>query len=241
MNLQEAKDILTRNTSDLFTASYLKKIFRKEAFTYHPDYGGKEEDFKVLQQAFEELEPKAQVFVDGQPVGTGELRTMQGISLTDLGKGYPLTTSAHSCDDCDGNGWRQYESSEVAGYETCTQCEGEGMHCEKCHKCKGTGDYFHLQAKRVTGVCFMCGGTGKFYPIRPARRTFFGAMFGKYKELPNKKRIPVHDCKECNGRGETPIPSGKFFYSKCDKCRGVGEIKIYNPVLPRGYLAGARS
>jgi DnaJ-class molecular chaperone len=110
------------------------------------------------------------------------------------------------------------------------------MHYEKCHKCKGTGDYFHPQAKRVTGKCHMCGGTGKFYPIRKGPRTFFGMSWGKYKELPDNKRIPVESCKKCDGRGETPIPSGKFFYNKCTRCDGIGEIKIYNPVLPRGYL-----
>lgn len=240
MNVEDAKSVLV--VGDRFTERELKKSFRRQALLCHSDHGGSDGAFIELQEAYDLLKDKA--YVNGHDIKG--LETVDGISLSELGKGFPLSVSAHSCDDCEGRGWKKYSSGEIDHYEKCPDCEGEGLHYVKCSRCNGTGDYVNQKTGKVTGKCFGCSGTGKFYPKRNTQTRFrfnmdgeyvWGRnMFYAYKDLPNGPRIPVDYCKKCKGNGKVPVKKSGFIYGKCDSCDGVGEIKIYNPVIPRGFI-----
>jgi DnaJ-class molecular chaperone len=78
-------------------------------------------------------------------------------------------------------------------------------------KCSGTGE-FSKNGKKI-GVCYPCKGTGW-----------------------HVERGFVNRCQTCHG---LMLVKGKYIdcYT-CTKCKGVGELPMWNPVLPRGLLMG---
>jgi hypothetical protein len=94
----------------------------------------------------------------------------------------------------------------------------------------------------VIGKCNLCGGNGKFYPKYHPNNNRMGGFIGwvlrpKKIVLPNGHIRAVNNCKRCQGEGSVEIQNkNKPTYIRCVQCNGCGEVKIYNPVIPRGFL-----
>lgn len=236
MNNLEAQKLLGLGLNGGFTAVELKKAFRARSFICHPDAGGSSEEFHKLQEAYRTLEPWAKA-----EEGIKEQATVDGTALSELGQGYPLTESARPCEDCDGHGYR--EMHEPSGHieAECDVCGGTGLVRHPCNRCGGTGQYKNPKTGKVAGECYNCKGSGWFYPYRKKRlgrrtfETFWSAFHVKY--IPGTTKIG-QNCKECLGTGTREVPTGeRTFYVRCSTCGGVGEVKMWNPVLPRGLFA----
>jgi len=232
VELAEARKIL--DIEDEFSPRQLKSAFRRSSSIKHPDVGGSQEDFIALMQAFELLKPLAGATGDD----VAELVTVEGTPLADLGKGYPITTSAKTCEGCGGRGYKSFRETKRE-WGDCPHCGGSGLVRYPCKHCEGTGQYKHPKTKKVVGECRRCKGSGWFYPYnrRPTTRFSFFAPRRRYVPGTDKEGIP---CRPCNGsgRGLQEREGEKPYYTVCTRCEGVGEVKMKNPVLPRGFLAG---
>jgi hypothetical protein len=207
-------------------------------------------------------------------------QTMDGTLLSELGKGYPLTKNACTCDQCDGKGYTEDESFTTATCE-CIKCKGHGIFSYDCKKCAGAG-------KTREGTCRTCRGSGRFFPGVGAEDVDTGWVVDqkgrRISVQSSKKKANLYGriCFECEGAGRIPwtqnvferlwdvydrrrsrvvgiflaekmVESGtpmskakeilgfkgegrQVFYHKCYKCKGIGEIEMFNPVLPRGLL-----
>lgn len=239
MDSSEARQVL--NIEGDFSAIELKKAFRTCSFICHPDAGGSVDEFQRLQDAHKVLQPQA-----SEREGIQGLSTVEGRAFSDLGHGYPLTESARPCDDCDGHGYRKMH--EPTGHEEaeCGDCGGTGLMRYACNRCRGTGDYKHPGTGKVVGECYGCKGTGWFYPERKrdAHKGFgFDSFWGAFnvKYIPGTRKIG-QNCKKCLGTGIVDTPIGeRTFYIVCPACDGVGEIKMWNAVLPRGLFTARGS
>jgi len=215
---------------DTFTKTDLRKCFRRRAFDAHPDSGGSEEAFTILQEAYTTLKK----FVVADETDE-EARATNGMKLSELGKGYPLTESAKTCETCGGFGYRDYQVDQPQHeLVTCMHCGGAGLLRYKCKWCE-SGTYRHPKTGKLMGPCRSCKGTGWFYPYNKPER---GRYHHKVVYIPGTKKQGV-PCKYCAGRGERHEFTGatQTVYQLCMTCDGVGEIKMWNPVLPRGFLA----
>lgn len=235
MDVQVAREVL--QVDGEFTYQELLKQYRIQARVKHPDVGGSESDFVELQEAYSVLEGEA---VSGEGYCGDVRETIEGYPLSDLGKGYPLSESARTCDVCDGKGYQKF--TESRGYKTvdCVECRGEGIVNYPCKRCGGTGRYKHPKTGRDVGECHGCKGTGVFYPEnkRMRKTPSWGGFFSPgVKYIPGTRKMGV-TCQRCSGYGRVRVPSGevKNILRRCDECRGVGEIKMWNPVIPRGFL-----
>lgn len=107
-----------------------------------------------------------------------------------------------------------------------------------CNSCQGRG--YHMHGKKD---CEHCDGQGTFdkrYKPCPACMgissvTFFGIYCrkcrGRGKVIWQQLHRPI-TCRFCEGSG-----SVENYYNRCRDCKGVGETKMWNPVLHRGLLA----
>lgn len=227
-----------------FTIGDLKRIFRQESFKAHPDQGGTDEAFNSLKIAYGMMEGKATHSLGAE---AKVLKATDGTPLSELGNGLDALVNAVGCETCQGKGYKQYfNAKEVAD---CDKCEGSGIHFYPCKKCQGSGEYKHPRTGKAVGKCNLCGGTGRFYPRYQQRshsrttnafRSFFESIHSlqpKKVQLPNGKFIPVNNCMECNGNGWKMVENkNKPTYERCWECKGTGEIRIYNPVIPKGLL-----
>jgi len=233
MTEQEARNLL--EIGDAFTPQDLKTAFRKASMTKHPDIGGSQEDFIALMGAFDLLKPLA----SATGAATGELKkitTVDGRPLSELGKGYPITISARTCDSCNGLGYREFHEQRSV-MATCKRCGGCGMVRYPCKRCGGDGKYKHPRSGKVVGECHRCKGSGWFYPEDKRRHRGTFGVFERVVYIPGTDR-PARKCGACNGLGRSwqEIDQGGALYAECMKCHGVGEIKMGNPVIPRGYF-----
>lgn len=236
MNEGQARELL--DLPGEFSFADLKRSFRKQCFFAHPDQGGSSELFGRLQDAFYALKFKA--FVPEEMAH----KTIQGDFLSDLGKGLPLTVSAKDCDICKGKGYTSYHKVTY-GYDdddyavTCSSCSGRGVFSYPCRACKGEGKLPNPKTGKLIIECPSCEGSGRFYPEVKKGEFIYNVAFKTIKG----KRRKIYKCKTCKGWGEVlgkkkEIKDEKFTYSTCDYCGGVGEIRIYNPVIPRGLFCG---
>jgi hypothetical protein len=135
-----------------------------------------------------------------------KLRTDQGVPLSELGKGLGPTVNGVACGECKGFGYRSFEED---GLRRCPDCFMTTMFAPRtirCSKCRGLG---RLVVDGVNkGVCFRCCGLGFIRNV----------------------------CKLCGGEGFVGSAEPRLRYVRCEGCEGCGEVKIYNPVLPRGLL-----
>lgn len=238
VNEKLARGIFGESFFGEFSARELLKRYRELSLLKHPDHGGDDNEFVLLTDAFTFLKRLSCEDVDDE-----KARTVSGEKISDLGKGYPITESAKTCDVCDGNGYRKYSSHSVGTgkYEECKLCGGDGLEFYKCNRCGGTGKYINPNSGKEVGDCYKCKGTGKFYPFKKKSPIGFaswphGPMFDVYVPGTNRRGVP---CKMCAGSGETEIRSdGRPCYMICVICEGVGEVKMWNPVIPRGFLSG---
>lgn len=197
----------------------IRKSYRRLAFMRHPDRGGSEEGFKELTSAFELLKDLGTEEIE-EGVAKESRATLDGTPLRDLGKGYPLTEHARSCDTCLGKGYRMYSERRI-----CYACRSTGYKLEvACKKCSGTGVF--KKDGRVIGKCYACDGKK--------------VVNQNVHSIPFFRRSMCEVCDICKGEGIVNNPTAHFI--KCDDCSGVGELKMWNPALPRGYLhAGKKS
>jgi len=212
----------------------LKKAFRKIALKEHPDVGGDRVVFERSVDYFKTLEKACSNFGSGDDKCISSDKTIDGIKLSDLGKGYPITESAATCEVCDGHGYTSFHDEWSKVYQPCGDCFGTGIFSYPCKKCGGSGEY--SRNGKVIGECNLCNGSGRFYPEnKNPLRGFFYTI--KYIPGTMKKAIA---CKRCDGSGTVfgYAENSKLLHRVCDKCEGIGEIKLFNPVLPRGFLAG---
>ena len=242
MDSSEARQVL--NLEGDFSAIELKKAFRTCAFLCHPDAGGSVDEFQLLQDAYAALLSSATA-----REGITEFQTVCGRAFSDLGHGYPLTESARSCGDCDGHGYQ--EMHEPTGHieAECDACGGTGLTRYPCNRCQGTGDYKHPRTGKVAGECYGCKGTGWFYPERKGYKplqyrnldfdSFWSAFHVKY--IPGTRKVG-QNCSACIGTGTREVPTGeRTFYMVCAGCDGIGEVKMWNAVLPRGLFTAKGS
>lgn len=188
--------------------------------------------FGKLQDAFYVLKFKASV--------SDEMvhKTVQGDFLSDLGKGLPLTVSAIECDICKGKGYTGYRRTKhIEDVEvTCPDCDGSGVFSYPCRTCKGKGKLPNPKTGKMIIECPSCEGSGRFYPEAKGGEFIYSIAF---KIIKGKQR-KVHKCRRCAGWGEVlgvrKYEDGPLMYSTCGSCNGMGEIRIYNPVIPRGLL-----
>jgi len=193
----------------------LKKAYKQKARELHPDLGGDEEAFKDLQKAYNfftsDLARLSGVFSEGE----GELivlQTVEGIPLAELGLGLGPTTNGKDCPKCDHKGYiKDYGHS----WHRCEHCDDDGMVPRefKCKRCNGTGTFFTAQGREVD--CRTCRGTGIF-----------------------KHPYLSKPCSVCHGSKTVWSQTEQVFYRKCSHCNGTGELEIFNPVVPKGAIAG---
>ena len=230
-----ARELLMKE--EVFSLRELKTAFRNKAMVEHPDHGGDAERFIHFQDAFELLKDFA---TEGGRVKAGT-ETEDGTLLSTLGNGYPLTVSAKTCEVCEGRGYNSFprtnENKEVA----CPDCQGTGAFSYACRGCWGTGSNTSPRDGKVIGKCNMCGGSGRFYPPYKGPRVSRITWIPVYKDitLSNGQKIRANACSQCESTGRiwVTVRGTERFYAKCNICSGVGEVKIYNPVIPRGLFA----
>ena len=189
----------------------LKKAYREEAKKCHPDKGGSEEDFKRLRKVYDQLlnfEGDPNVFSNGN--GSSKKETVDGTPLSELGLGLGPKVNGMDCRYCNHKG---YIEKEPEWFIDCSACGGSGEVRRKteCRNCKGSGKFTQARSKRVVD-CRTCRGTGSF--------------------LLSSMTI----CLECVGNGRVMEKTGSPLYHRCSSCYGTGEIRIYNPVIPKGRL-----
>jgi DnaJ-class molecular chaperone len=221
MEIQIAKELLGLAA---FTLAELKAAFRKLSFKHHPDVGGKPEKFRELTEAFETLKSRTTI---AEEIKEGRLH--DGTLITELGKGFPITESAKTCDACDGKGYSVSREKDI-GLVECPDCQGTRVRHYPCRACNGSGRY----QNRVD--CRLCKGSGKFYP----KSKGYGAwpFWIPQAYIPGTVYVGL-PCKKCGGEGSLnqPIATERINYVRCWECHGVGEIKMWNPVIPRGLFA----
>lgn len=238
MDDRTARDLL--GLGERFSYRDLKSSFRRLAFICHPDTQGTDLEFARLNDAFELLKTVATSDKDVESCSTED-----GAPLSDLGKGFPLTISARTCGTCDGNGYKKMFGERLAA---CAGCNGTGAQSIACNGCRGTGQEKNPKTGKNVGECRVCLGSGRFYPAAKRSgmrdpRLFFGGFVAEVRVVLKNGRVVYADaCRRCDGRGQAWVnDQNKPFYVRCGECKGVGEIQIYNPVLPRGLFASAKS
>lgn len=211
----------SRLAKDLFglelplTEDILKTAFRRAAKKCHSDTGGKDEDFIQLKNAYDFLTSDkaiaAGVFSNGFAAKVTE--TTEGIPLSELGLGLGPTTNGRDCEKCDHKGYVQRFGF---AWQICKHCDDSGTvpQQEWCMACESSGKFKQRSGRIVD--CYKCKGTGIF--THPYRRMF---------------------CPRCRGTKKVQeTDKQKTYYERCSKCNGTGEIEIFNPVIPKGRLAG---
>lgn len=193
----------------------LKKAHRKVSRELHPDLGGDEEKFKKMQSAYDfllELQGGSfGVFKEVEIDGVIE-RTVEEILLSELGLGLGPTTNGKDCPRCNHRG---YTVRYGRKWTVCDYCDERGYAPREfsCHACNGTGKFTQRRSERVVD-CRKCDGTGIFKHPR---------LKGRCPKCEGTKTIWGND-------ENSPI------YEVCEKCKGKGEIEIWNPVISKGVL-----
>ena len=249
MDLTQAKSVLDLNST--FTLIKLKRAYRFKAMMVHPDKGGTQDAFFELKTAFDLLK----IYCEDPEAEEKQGEYIGDKPLSEFGKGYPITESARTCDDCEGKGYKSYEESRGFVDVQCPDCKGDGAYWVPCKKCSGSGKFKNHQGKEV-GLCHLCGGNGKFYPLYKKKTNvktlndFYSYFMGTDLHLmktrtvgfgQNRKTIKVNTCSRCHGRSTVSVKDlddKKKYYMKCGECNGIGEIKMWNPVIPRGLFHG---
>lgn len=190
----------------------LKRAYRRASFAAHPDHGGSDSEMCAVLAAFRRLRfclDDRSVCINGS--NKTPLTTIDGTPLSELGLGLGPTTNGTDCERCEGRGYREHYGP---GFRVCLSCDecGEVPRTFPCRPCNGSGKFTQRRSKRVVD-CRACQGTGNF----------------KHPRL----RSP---CKKCHGTKTIWGKSNEASYNKCSNCDGTGEVRVWNPVLPKGAL-----
>lgn len=215
----------------------LKSAYRKRSLILHPDVGGSAAGFRDLEEAYRCLVDSPDVLKKC----SDEIvqRTVCGRLLSELGGGYPLSVSAKMCSNCEGAGYRILREPRM---KDCEACHGTGWKHLKCNRCGGTGDF--KRGGKVVGKCYGCKGTGEFVPHywaedkRERERKQKKSPFHPFDY--GRQSPPSHYCNECDMAGRVYVKDEASYAVMCDECEGLGELKMFNPVLPRALLAEVR-
>lgn len=81
-----------------------------------------------------------------------------------------------------------------------------------CTRCERRG--YSIVEERGQATCPSCDGLGMYMHPEHGRR----------------------QCSTCLGWGRVIYKVARIHVLKCAECRGTGEIRIYNPVIPKGRL-----
>jgi len=111
--------------------------------------------------------------------------------------------------DCAACNHKGYTEEKLSGWQRCTWCDYGWSYSQPCLRCQGTGN----GPKQVSKACPSCKGNGIH-------------LFSR-----------VVKCRMCDGSGGKNVPLGTVVYHTCYQCKGAGEIEIYNPVIPKEWLA----
>jgi DnaJ-class molecular chaperone len=203
-----AKDLLGLQLPT--TKADLKLAFRNAVKRLRPDLANSQandEEFIKIKTFYTKLVEQSPAWAFAD-TGAQDPKTTTGHLLSELGLGLGPTVNGKDCNVCQHRG---YTIIELSGLTRCTRCIGAGFAYEDtCSRCKGSGKF--VKNGRPVGVCFSCRGTGK--PLRPR----------------------LNLCSRCHGRGSINVPANTKEYHLCYTCKGVGEIEIFNPVIPKGRL-----
>ena len=218
MNTAEALKLLQLTTPT--TTNALKTAYRRFSKLEHPDlskHPQAKERFARVNEAY--LLLKDDTTIIEQEIVT-VTHTEEGDELAKLGRGLGPTTNGVACSECHGVGYRTVHQLDKA----CPDCRTNfsfgplfhhsrigGRYEYKCQKCNGTGEF--SKNGRKVGVCYPCNGTG----------------WHVEKSWTNR-------CQTCHGL--MLVMSKHIECYTCTKCEGVGELPMWNPVLPRGLLMG---
>jgi DnaJ-class molecular chaperone len=214
------------------TIRELKRKYRSLAMKMHPDTGGDAVAFNNLQDAYNVLKMhvKDPVNVDDR---SGAL-FVEGRPISEFGHGYPISENARTCERCDGNGFVAfYRSMPVE--KRCSGCDGTGAFSYPCRKCDGSGRY--IRGGKDRGECNLCKGGGRFYPEN--KKAVMSFFFERIVYIPGTTRR-AHVCRACGGNGVRLFYEKVASYMECPDCHGIGEIKMWNPVIPRGFMSGMK-
>jgi len=210
----------------------VQMAFRDMAKQHHPDHGGDSEQFQEILLSYRALQDRSRrgEFLAEEK----EQRTVGGIPLAELGKGLGPKINGRPCSRCAGKG---YTTEHLVGRlvdcptchgvgeineVVCNRCQGtkQNLKGEPCPVCKGSGVY-HLPHPKMCPTC-----VPKNAIRRKTSRTWF-YYFGEYLwEMPDG--TPVYP-------GQVRASSDVLYYP-CSECRGAGEVRVWNPVLPKGRL-----
>lgn len=207
-----------RNASD----DEIKKAYRKQAMTYHPDRNNgsreAEEKFKSITEAYDVLrDPNKRATYDrygeaGLRGGAGgfhhvDLSEALSIFMRDLGGLGGLgsfgdlfgTAGARGAGPKTGSDIRITLHLTLAEVETGVEKTVSLKLLRECDRCKGEG----AEPGTSSSICTTCVGTGE---VRRAQRSFFGQM------------ISVAPCSVCAGEG-------RIITSPCKQCKGEGRVR----------------
>ena len=193
------------------TINALKQAYKRASLKYHPDHNRAQnaaDQFQQVKVAFALL--SASEHLEFSADDARHLKTENGIALATLGKGLGPTTNGATCPECDARGFTVY----TFGREDCPDCRDEfisaffAIRVQRCRKCNGSGLF------RGNGKCFGCEGAGW-----------------------RRSRNHHDQCRTCHGLGSVEKRNGRKVYNVCGKCKGCGELPMWNPVLPKGLLA----
>lgn len=192
------------------TIKELKSGYRKKAMEYHPDLNPNgTELFKEFQQVYEWLTSPG-IMETIAVAGEVELvsRTIDGIPLSELGLGFDNTKNGIDCPDCSHTGYKRVVEEKI---HLCRECFGAGYaYANTCTACTGTGKFTQKNSKKVVDF-LRCKGAGTIH----------------YRTLTR--------CTACV-RGYVTNRTEKVTFHTCYRCRGVGELEIFNPVIRKGLL-----
>lgn len=190
-------------------ATDLKAAYRQRVKDLHPDRNENDTTvmFQEMQAAYTKLSESEAIL----EVTDNALVTIEGISLADLGLGLALTVNSVPCDRCQRKG---YTTEVGSRFVECTDCDAMGLAIKLCPQCRGCRGFTALDGSHIT--CWSCNDLGT---------------------ISVKVDTPwFHNfCPSCNGTKRKTVPYGHI-YRRCYTCEGVGEIRIFNPVIPKGRL-----
>jgi len=210
------------------TEEEIKKAYRKLAHQYHPDKtGGSADKFKEISEAYQVLSNKdKRSYYDRTGFAGDPGSSWQGggdpfAHMGNMGGMGGINFDFGGFDAGDFSSIFEGIFGGMASTPRETKRKGADMEVvinitleeavlgitmpislktfKTCIKCKGQG---HHQEKGFV-KCKACGGVGR---VKETQRTILGSF----------SRVSV--CKECDGRGETPLDS-------CKECGGKGRVK----------------
>jgi len=213
----------------------IKKAYRKQAMTYHPDRnnGAKEaeEKFKAITEAYDVLrDPNKRALYDrygeaglrGGAAGFHhvDLSEALNIFMRDLGGlgGFGDLfggAGGREAGPRAGSDIKIAMPMTLAEVATGAEKTVTVKLLEPCDRCDGRG----AEPGTSPTVCATCNGSGE---VRRAQRSFFGQV------------ISVAPCSTCSGEGT-------IISSPCKKCRGEGRIRGEKQIvvrIPAGVATG---